>query len=103
MVRAFPLIGKWLVRKNGGGNKVKIGGDPWLGCSENFRLSCLLVNILHNKEIFSLGDAAKPEANSLSSQGWKSDVQLGIQEELAETKQKQILGETKQVHSMQNQ
>jgi hypothetical protein len=58
MVNVFTLIGKWLAWKVGRGNKVRIEENPWIGCMGNYRLSGLLLEVLHDSGIFSLEDAA---------------------------------------------
>jgi hypothetical protein len=35
IIKAFPLIGKWLMWKIGNGVQVSIGKDPWIGSNNN--------------------------------------------------------------------
>jgi hypothetical protein len=79
LVKAFPLLVKWLVWKVGRGNEVKIGQLSWMGCIGTFRLSGPLKHALHNLEIYSLADAADQGNRSIRNQGWKTALQLDLQ------------------------
>jgi len=49
MILSFPLVGRWLIWKVDGGNKVILGGDPWVGCMVSYRMYENLVQILRVK------------------------------------------------------
>jgi hypothetical protein len=60
LVKAFPLLGQWVVSKVGRGNKVCIGEDFWIGCRGTYMLLEILLNKLNIMGIFYLEQVTIP-------------------------------------------
>eukprot|EP00253_Pinus_taeda_P007705 PITA_07705 len=73
---AFKVIEQGLAWRVGNGESVRIGRDPWVGCSEGFALSPDLLTHLDEKGIKSLNQIANMNQSSIWGQPWKSEVAL---------------------------
>ena len=79
IVGSVQLIERGLAWQVGDGNQVRVGRDPWVGCSPNFSLSRELVTHLKSEGIFSLNQVADPRTTSLVKQGWLSGTDLHLE------------------------
>jgi len=77
-IEAFQVIEQGLSWKVGNGENIRIGRDPWVGCSENFALSPGLIRHLASKGIVYLKQVEKIGASSIWGQAWKSGEELNI-------------------------
>ena len=57
---------------------MRVGCDPWVGCSPNFSLSRDLVAHLNSEGFFYLNQVADPRSTSLVKQGWMSSTNLHL-------------------------
>jgi hypothetical protein len=57
LVKAFPIVGKWVAQNIGRGDKLRRGEHPWIGCSSNFKLSLPLLEELRAQGLLNLADA----------------------------------------------
>ena len=79
-MKAFPLLGKWLLWKIGRGNKVTIWEDPWISCNDLYTLLDYLRNELLNKEIHNIAKATDHDSSDIWKWGWKTIVKLSLKE-----------------------
>jgi hypothetical protein len=49
---AFPIIDSWIAWKIGNGKNIRVGLDPWVGSSENYRLPEATLASLHEAGVF---------------------------------------------------
>lgn len=75
---AFKIIEQGLAWRVGNGESMRIGRDPWVGCSEDFALSPGLLLHLDEIGIRSLRQIASMERSTIWGQAWKSEDELGI-------------------------
>jgi len=54
VVASVNIIEKGLAWSVGDGSQIRLGRDPWIGCSERFSLSQGLVAVLKEKGQFTL-------------------------------------------------
>jgi hypothetical protein len=50
----MPLVKNWLAWSIGNGSRVLVGQDPFVGCSESYKLSEDLLQHLKSLEVYSL-------------------------------------------------
>eukprot|EP00253_Pinus_taeda_P030228 PITA_30228 len=77
-LEAFTVIDQGLAWKVGDGSHIRIGRDPWVGCSEDYTLSPGLLRHLDSKGIVTLNQVEKVSLSNVWGQAWKNDVDLGI-------------------------
>ena len=78
VVASVQLIERGLAWQVGNGSQVRVGCDPWVGCSPNFSLSRNLVAHLNSEGYFYLNQVADPRSTSLVKQGWMSGMDLHL-------------------------
>jgi hypothetical protein len=83
LVKVFNILDNWVASKIGHGNKLKIGEDPWIGCSGNHRSLDPLLVTLHAKGITRLDDASKNVDQGVGIQCWKTAKDLELQDDQA--------------------
>lgn len=52
------MVGRWIAWRTEKGNKIRVGEDTWVGCSENLRLSDPILADLYALGIYKIKDAA---------------------------------------------
>lgn len=75
---ALKVIEQGLAWRVGNGETLRIGRDPWVGCSEGFALPPDLLTHLDDGGITSLNQIANMEQSSIWGQSWKSEEVLGL-------------------------
>ena len=70
MVASVKIIEKGLAWSVGDGTQIRLGRDPWIGCTDIFPLSQGLVLALKDRGLYTLNQVANPRACSIWSQGW---------------------------------
>jgi len=78
------IIEKGLAWSVGDGTQIRLGRDPWIGCSERFSLSQGLAEVLKEKGLLTLNQVADPRTTSIWNQGWKHGIDLQLDEEWLE-------------------
>ena len=76
---SIQIIEKGLAWKVGDGSQVRVGCDPWVGCSPNYSLSQELVNHINSEGFYFLNQVADPRTTSLVKQGWMSGTDLHLE------------------------
>ena len=64
LCKALPLILEGLALKVGDDANVRIGADPWPGCSQNHLLPNQLLQLLHQKGFFHLNQIVDPKSTN---------------------------------------
>eukprot|EP00253_Pinus_taeda_P001986 PITA_01986 len=77
-LEAFTVIEQGLAWKVGDGSHIRVGRDPWVGCSEAYALSQGLLRHLDSKGIVTLNQVEKVGLSTVWGQSWKNDVDLGL-------------------------
>eukprot|EP00253_Pinus_taeda_P014042 PITA_14042 len=77
-LEAFTVIEQGLAWKFGDGSHIRVGRDPWVGCSEAYALSPGLLRHLDSKGIVTLNQVEKVGLSNVWGQAWKNDVDLGL-------------------------
>eukprot|EP00253_Pinus_taeda_P035564 PITA_35564 len=77
-LEAFTVIEQGLAWKVGDGSYIRVGRDPWVGCSEVYALSPGLLRHLDSKGIVTLNQVEKVGLSNVWGQAWKNDVDLGL-------------------------
>eukprot|EP00253_Pinus_taeda_P011149 PITA_11149 len=62
----------------GWGPQIRLGRDPWIGCSEGFTLSQGLVKALKERGLYTLNQVADPHASTIWNQGWLQGRDLNL-------------------------
>lgn len=81
MVASVKVIEKGLALSVGDGTQIRLGRDPWIGCTESFSLSQGLVSTLKDRGLFTLNQVADPRVSTVWSQGWIQGRDLHLEEE----------------------
>ena len=63
-MHSFNVMGDWLAWRPSDGNLIKVGEDPIVGFTNYYELSNLLVNLLHEKCIYSLSHVSKDQVSN---------------------------------------
>lgn len=84
LVEAFTLVGSWIAWKIGNGRSVSLGEDPWLGASNNYKLSDPLIKFLWNQNILHLHDVQVGDPQPRGRVGWQDVASLGLPLDLQE-------------------
>lgn len=84
MIASVNIIEKELAWYVGDGTQIRLGRDPWIGCSEGFHLSQDLVAFLKDRGLFTLNQIADPRASSIWNQGWLKGRDLDLIEDRLE-------------------
>jgi hypothetical protein len=79
LVKAYDILGHWVVWKIGRGTKLIVGKDPWIGCSGNYNLSEPLRHALQVKGITCLVDATNLMVQEVGIQSWKNAESLELE------------------------
>lgn len=78
MVASVNIIEKGLTWSVGDGTHIRLGRDPWIGCSEGFSLSQGFVSTLKHKGPYNLNQVANPQASTIWSPGWFQGRDLNL-------------------------
>ena len=78
LIKSFPLVGNWLAWIVGNGARVRIEGDPWVGCASHHTILEELTNSLKKQGIYHLEDVADIELSLICHEGWKKVDSLGL-------------------------
>jgi len=78
VVIAFPLIESKLAWNVGNGQKLLIGRDPWMGCTQNHTLPDDVIEALRRRGIVSLCQLAVPRPDGVWHQSWRRADSLGL-------------------------
>ena len=84
VVASVQTIERGLAWHVGDGTQVRLGCDPWVGCSDNFSLSPGLVEYINERRSFSLNHVANPRTTTLVKQGWLSRFELQLEDKWLE-------------------
>jgi len=84
VIASVNIIKKGLAWYVGDGTQIRLGRDPWIGCSEGFHLSQDLVAFLKDRGLFTLNQIADPRASSIWNQGWLKGRDLDLIEDRLE-------------------
>ena len=80
LVALAHTIEQGLAWKVGDSSRVRIGCDPWVGCSKRFALSPDLKLFLNEWGFLFLNQVANPRTTSIWRQGWLPEVDLHLEE-----------------------
>ena len=80
VVALTHTIEQGLTWKVGDGSRVRVGCDPWVGCSARFALSPDLIFFLNDWGLHYLNQVANPRTTSIWRQGWLSGADLLLEE-----------------------
>lgn len=80
MVASVKTIEQGLAWNVGDGVHVRLGRDPWVGCSENYVLSQDLIAYLNDRSFLTLNQVVNYRNSSLWRQGWLSGTDLHLEE-----------------------
>lgn len=81
VVKSFHLIESKLVWNVGNGEKLLVGRDPWMGCTQEHLLPGYVVEALRRRGIFTLNQLAAPRPEEMWFQTWRRANTLGLQEQ----------------------
>eukprot|EP00253_Pinus_taeda_P015495 PITA_15495 len=84
VVASVNIIEKGLAWSVGDETQIRLGRDPWIGCSERFSLSHGLVLALKDRGLYTLNQVADPRASTIWSQGWFQGRDLNLNDEWLE-------------------
>eukprot|EP00253_Pinus_taeda_P017522 PITA_17522 len=84
VVASVNIIEKGLAWSVGDGIQIRLGRDPWIGCSERFSLSQGLVLALKDRGLYTLNQVVDPRASTIWSQGWFQGRDLNLNDDRLE-------------------
>ena len=80
MVASVHTIEQGLAWNVGDGSRVRLGRDPWVGCTARFTLSHDLLAFLNDRGFLNLNQVADHRITSIWRQGWLSGTDLHLEE-----------------------
>ena len=78
VVKSFHLIESKLAWNVGNGEKLLVGRDPWLGCTQEHILPGYVIEALRRRGIYTLNHLAAPRPEGIWIQRWRRENSLGL-------------------------
>lgn len=71
-------MGGWLAWRHGDGNLIKVGEDPIMGLKNSYKIFESLINVLHEKGLYSLSHVSKYLVLNVETCNWLFSIELEL-------------------------